>query len=211
MRTNPTASSPSLVHNPQPRQQRLLYTRTQAAQLLACSIATLIRAEVRGDLHAVRLNPKSNAKVFYRAADVYALAESGAETRATHGGELGLEGAPEGTSITPSFAPSNEVEQTSRKAPSFALLDQIAATLTDQSDHGGYPLFRDLVSKLVREALAEKGYDLSDRQFKIAIWTKLDRALIRKAGRRTQRDRAKFDADAPELRKIVQKLACDSN
>ena len=121
MRTNPTAPSPSLVHNPQPRQQRLLYTRAQAAQLLACSIATLIRAEARGDLHAVRLNPKSNAKVFYRAADVYALAESGAETRATHGGELGLEGAPEGTSITPSFAPSNEVEQTSRPFPRAAM------------------------------------------------------------------------------------------
>jgi hypothetical protein len=157
----------------------------------------------------VRLNPKRNARVFYRAADVYALAETGAETRATHGSELGLDGSPDGTSITPSFAPSDEVEQTSRKTPSLALLERIATALAIKSDQGGYPLFRDRLGVLVRGTLADEGYNLSDRQFKIAVWNRLDRAG-RKSGRRTQEDRTRFDVDAPELRKIVQRLARDS-
>ena len=185
--------------------------RTQAAHLLACSIATLIRAQARGDLRAVRLNPTGNGKVYYSAADVHALAKGGAENRTMHRVEVWLEGSPDGTSITPSFASSNEREYPSSKTPSSALLERIAAALATKSDRGGYPLFRDLTSKLVREALADEGYDLSDRQFQIAVWNKLDRARIRKAGRRTQRDRARFNADAPGLRKLVQQLARDLN
>ena len=168
MRTNQptTAASPRPAHNPQP-QPALLYTRAQAAHLLACSIATLIRAEARGDLRAVRLNPTGNGKVYYSAADVHALAKGGAENRTTHRVEVWLEGSPDGTSITPSFAPSNEREYPSSKTPSSALLERIAAALATKSDRGGYPLFRDLTSKLVREALADEGYDLSDRQFKM--------------------------------------------
>jgi len=97
-----------LRNEPQP--QPLLYTRAQAARLLACSVATLIRAQTRGSLRPVRLNPTPNAKVYYTAADLHALAESGTETRTTRGGGLGLEGAPKGTSITPPSAPSNERE-----------------------------------------------------------------------------------------------------
>lgn len=187
----------------------LLYTRTQAARLLACSPATLIRAEARGDLRAVRLNPTANSRAYYRASDIQALAEGVAKTRTTRGGEIGLEWSPEGKSITPAFAPSNERECSPCKAPSITLLELIASALATQSDQGGYPLFRDLVSNIVRESLADKGYELSKRQFKIAIWNRFDRA-VRKGGRRTQEDRTRFDADAPELRKIVQRLACDS-
>jgi hypothetical protein len=142
MRTNQptTASSPRLAHNPQPALRRnepqpLLYTRAQAARLLACSVATLIRAETRGSLRPVRLNPTPNSKVYYTAADLHALAESGAETRTTPEGERWLEGSPDGTSITPSFAPSNEREFSSCKTPSFALFERIAAALATRTNN----------------------------------------------------------------------------
>jgi len=116
-----------LAHNAQPalgrlrnEPQPLLYTRAQAARLLACSVATLIRAQTRGSLRPVRLNPTPNAKVYYTAADLHALAESGAETRTTRGGELGLEGAPKGTSITPPSAPSDEGEVPCRTFPTLS-------------------------------------------------------------------------------------------
>ena len=204
MRTNQptTAASPRPAHNPQP-QPALLYTRAQAAHLLSCSVATLIRAEARSDLPAVRLNPKGNGKVYYSAADVHALAKGGAENRTTRGSELGLEGSPEGTSNTPSSTSSNEGEKRSRTKPSSKLLERLATALATKSEQGGYPLFRDLTSRLVREALADEGYDLSDRQFRMVLWNNPDLAGSREGGRRTRGDRDKFEADGQELRAIV--------
>jgi hypothetical protein len=57
-----------------PNQGSLLFTRRQTATLLNTSTMTLIRLEARGALLPVRLIPNAkNGKVFYRAADVYAL------------------------------------------------------------------------------------------------------------------------------------------
>ena len=63
-------------HPPSP--DALLVTRVQASRLLSCSIATLIRAEQRGALTPVRLDPASdNSKVFYTRQQVAALAGGG--------------------------------------------------------------------------------------------------------------------------------------
>lgn len=157
-------------------------------------------------MRAVRTNPKPNARVYYKIVDIHALAEGSAETRATPGGERCFEGAPTGASIKPSIAPSQEQ---ARKNPSDALLERIATALANRADNAGYPLFRDPLGVLVRKALADESYDLSDRKFKIAVWNRVDRTGNRKGGRRTRGDRAKFNVDASQLQKIVQKLARD--
>ena len=66
-----TAASPARRTIPNLSQHYYIHG-AQAAHLLSCSVATLIRAEARSDLHAVRLNPKGNGKVYYSAADVHA-------------------------------------------------------------------------------------------------------------------------------------------
>ena len=58
-----------------PTDDALLLTRAQAARLLACSTMTLIRAEHRGAVHPIRLNPTTKSgRVFYRKRDIVALA-----------------------------------------------------------------------------------------------------------------------------------------
>jgi hypothetical protein len=53
----------------------LLHTRAQAARLLNCSTATLIRLENMGTLRAVKLNKESRtACTYYRRDDLIALA-----------------------------------------------------------------------------------------------------------------------------------------
>lgn len=203
-----SAASSSLAHNLQP--QQLLVTRTQAAQLLACSVATVIRLEANGDLPAVRINRKPNSKVYYRRSDVWALAQGGTETRAAPRGKCGFVEAPTRTSITPSIAPSHERECSSRKKPSLSLLDRVAAALAIRADKSGLILFRDPLSKLVREALADEGYQLSDRHFRLKLWNRPEFRKCSQSGRRTQKDRDKFNADAPELQNIVRKLARES-
>lgn len=186
----------------------LLLTRAQAAQLLACSIAKLIRLEQRGALQPVRLDPTTrNSRVYYRTDAVHALAEGGAETRATPGGERCFEGAPTGASIPPPLAPSQEG---ARKNPSHALLEGISTSLAARANRCGYILFRDPLSELVREALADEGYQLTDRRFRLKLWNRPEFARCSKSGRRTSKDRDKFKADAPELQNIVQKLARES-
>jgi hypothetical protein len=57
------------------RIERLLFTRREAAELLGCSTASLIRLENSGALKAVKLNKaKRSSATYYAAADVYLLA-----------------------------------------------------------------------------------------------------------------------------------------
>ena len=58
-----------------PETPPLLHTRAQAARLLNCSTATLIRLENQGALRAVKLNKESpTACTYYRRDDLIALA-----------------------------------------------------------------------------------------------------------------------------------------
>jgi hypothetical protein len=60
-------------------QRSLLYTRQQTAELLSCSVMTVIRLEARGVLKGLRLNLDSDkGRVYHRADDVHALAGKGA-------------------------------------------------------------------------------------------------------------------------------------
>ena len=122
-----------------------------------------------------------------------------------------LEKLPDETSITSPSAPLNEGERSAQKTPSPALLEHIAKALADRADERGYVLLRDPLSKLVREALADKGYNLSDRQFKFALWNKDPLKRAGKSGRRSQRNRDKFETDAQELRAMVQQMAQRAN
>jgi hypothetical protein len=90
------------------------------------------------------------------------------------------------------------------KTPSAALLERIAKALAARGHEVDYVLPRDALGALVRKVLAREGYALSDRQFKIALWTNIDVSDARKPGRRTRANRAKFDADEPALRRLVQ-------
>jgi excisionase family DNA binding protein len=56
----------------------LLFTRAQVAALLNVSVMTVIRLTAAGRLKPIRLTPGSSGKVFFRASDVFALAEKGA-------------------------------------------------------------------------------------------------------------------------------------
>lgn len=61
-----------------PTPDAILVTRAQTASMWSCSVATVIRAEHRGLLKPVRLDPTTkNSKVFYTTADVIALAGGG--------------------------------------------------------------------------------------------------------------------------------------
>jgi hypothetical protein len=61
-----------------PPVRRLLYTRTQTAEILACSIPTVIRLENAGRLTKVRLTPNNaNAQVRHPVEQVHALAKGG--------------------------------------------------------------------------------------------------------------------------------------
>jgi hypothetical protein len=53
----------------------LLYTRQQVADLLSCSVMTVIRMEQRGVLQGLRLNPTDKARVYFRASDVHTLVD----------------------------------------------------------------------------------------------------------------------------------------
>jgi hypothetical protein len=54
----------------------LLYTRQQVAELLSCSVMTVMRMEMRGVLQGLRLTPGTDkARVYFRASDVHALVE----------------------------------------------------------------------------------------------------------------------------------------
>jgi len=60
--------------------RRLLYTRSQTAQALNCSVATVIRLERAGRLTKVRLDPrKPSAEVRHRVDEVEALARGEGE------------------------------------------------------------------------------------------------------------------------------------
>lgn len=55
----------------------LLYTRSQTAQALNCSVATVIRLEQAGQLTKIRLDPrKPTAEVRHRVSEVHALASA---------------------------------------------------------------------------------------------------------------------------------------
>ena len=59
--------------------ERLLVSRRRAAELLGCSIATVIRLEKSGILLRVRLNKNApSGKAYYRLGDIMGLVQAGA-------------------------------------------------------------------------------------------------------------------------------------
>ena len=64
-----------MQHSPSPNPNQLLYSRRQAAQILGCHIATLIRLELAGRLRAVKLGGGPNASTYYRVVDIEQLAQ----------------------------------------------------------------------------------------------------------------------------------------
>jgi hypothetical protein len=71
-------SRPRLRAADQP--ESLLLTRKQAAHLLACSTATLIRLENAGRLRAIKLTSSTTSRTHYRRSDVLALVQPDRET-----------------------------------------------------------------------------------------------------------------------------------
>jgi hypothetical protein len=55
----------------------LLYTRSQAARLLSCSTATLVRLEQSGRLTPRKLYGQSTGRTYYLRDDLVALAQGG--------------------------------------------------------------------------------------------------------------------------------------
>jgi hypothetical protein len=67
------STTPVAIPGKAPPLDRLLFTREQVAALLGgVSIATIRRLEQRGQLHPVRLTPRTG-QVFHRAEDVQRL------------------------------------------------------------------------------------------------------------------------------------------
>jgi hypothetical protein len=68
------ARSELLNPRPPPAIPTLLYTRRQAAEMLNCSVASLIRMENSGQLRAIKLNKqKRSAATYYAASDLQLL------------------------------------------------------------------------------------------------------------------------------------------
>jgi hypothetical protein len=59
--------------------EKLLYSRTQAAQALSTSTVTITRLEQAGLLRPVKLSPSPKAMVYYRAEDIRKLAQVGVD------------------------------------------------------------------------------------------------------------------------------------
>jgi len=57
--------------------EQILFTRAQVARLIGASVATVVRLERDGRLKPVRLTSRSTGQVYFRRADVLALAEGG--------------------------------------------------------------------------------------------------------------------------------------
>ena len=57
-------------------QTPILCTRAEAARLLACSVATIIRLQREGRLCGVRLTGRRTGQVYFRREDVIALVRS---------------------------------------------------------------------------------------------------------------------------------------
>jgi hypothetical protein len=55
----------------------ILCTRAEAARLLACSVATIIRLEREGRLFGIRLTNSRSGQVYFRRDDILALVELG--------------------------------------------------------------------------------------------------------------------------------------
>ncbi len=64
-----------MQHSPSPNPNQLLYSRKQAAQILDCSVATLVRAEKTARLRPVKLGAGPNASTYYRVVDIEQLAQ----------------------------------------------------------------------------------------------------------------------------------------
>ena len=54
-------------------QSSILCTRAEAARLLACSVATVIRLQRNGRLSGLRLTNKPTGQVYFRREDILAL------------------------------------------------------------------------------------------------------------------------------------------
>lgn len=54
-------------------QASILCTRAEAARLLACSVATVIRLQRDGQLSGLRLTNKRTGQVYFRREDILAL------------------------------------------------------------------------------------------------------------------------------------------
>ena len=57
----------------------LLLTRRSAAALLGCSIATIIRMELGGQLCPIKLTGGDSSMVYFRRSDIEALAQPEAD------------------------------------------------------------------------------------------------------------------------------------
>ena len=60
--------------NDQHNEAPILCTRVEAARLLACSVATVIRLQREGWLCGLRLTNKRKGQIYFRRADIVALA-----------------------------------------------------------------------------------------------------------------------------------------
>jgi excisionase family DNA binding protein len=69
------------VVTPAPDHGALLFTRAQVAALLNVSTMTVIRLTSAGRLKPIRLTPGKSGKVFFRASDVFDLAQGGDDAR----------------------------------------------------------------------------------------------------------------------------------
>jgi hypothetical protein len=56
-------------------QAPILCTRAEAARLLACSVATVIRLQREGRLFGLRLNGRRTGQVYFRRQDIIALVQ----------------------------------------------------------------------------------------------------------------------------------------
>jgi predicted site-specific integrase-resolvase len=55
-------------------QAPILCTRAEAARLLGCSVATVVRLQREGRLCGLRLTDRANGQIYFRREDIVALA-----------------------------------------------------------------------------------------------------------------------------------------